>query len=177
MKKLDFFKGAVCGLACLGMMVPQQSFAVDTMPSQVAGQMQIADVALSNGALNGRVVDAQGQVQSGSVVKVSLGNREVATAVTNQNGEFAVKNLTSGVYQVAAGQTQATVRLWDSQVAPPAAKRNVLLVNGGESAVRAQGRFGGNGTLVLVGGAIIAAGTAIAIVESQDDDDPAPASP
>ncbi|MCA8982912.1 MAG: carboxypeptidase regulatory-like domain-containing protein [Planctomycetaceae bacterium] len=173
MKKIGVLKGAALGLACMGMMIPQQTFAAGPVTAQVASKVQIADVTLTKGTLSGKVVDAQGQVVGGSVVKVSLGNQEVATTVTNKEGEFAVGNLNTGIYQVAAGDSRASVRLWDAQVAPPSAKSNVLIVTG--STVRAQGPLGTNGTLLIVGGGIIIAGTTIAIIESNDDD--APASP
>ncbi len=130
MKGFSLLKGAAVGLACLGMIVPQTTMAAGPQTAQVAAKVQIADVSLTNGTLTGKVVNAQGKLLSGSVIKVSLGNREVARTVAGQNGEFAVKNLTSGVYQVSTGQTQAAVRLWEGQAAPPSAKKNVLLVSG-----------------------------------------------
>jgi len=183
MKGFNLLKGAAVGLACLGMVLPQTSMAAGPQTAQVAARVQIADVLLTNGTLTGKVVDAQGQILGGSVIKVSLGNKEVASAVAAKNGEFEVKNLTTGVYQVSTGQTQAAVRLWEGQAAPPSAKKNVLLVNG--PVTRAQllgGRrlrslvSGLSSTQLLVGGALIAGGTTAIVIAAQDDDNP-PASP
>ncbi len=178
MKIVNLLKGAAVGLACLGMALPQTSMAAGPQKAQVAAQVKIADIALSNGTLSGKVVDTQGKVLSGSVVKVSLGNKEVASTVSGQNGEFAVKNLTTGVYQVSTGQTRAAVRLWEGQAAPPSAKKHVLLVNG--PVTRAQLLGGGllsglTTTQLLVGGAVIA-GTATAIAIAANNND-SPASP
>ncbi|HBN78868.1 MAG TPA: hypothetical protein DD473_24265 [Planctomycetaceae bacterium] len=134
--KISFLKSAVAGLACLGMAMPTQIMAEGVSTNQVASKVQIADVALTQGMLNGKVVDSQGQIINGTVVKVSLGSKVVGSAVTNANGEFAVSNLDSGLYQVSTSQSQSVVRLWDGEVAPPAAKSKVLIVNG--ATVRAQ---------------------------------------
>lgn len=175
MKRM-ILKGTLAGLACMGMVMPVEVMAAaPTVPQKSAQKVQIADVALNQGKLSGRVVNSQGETLDGSVVKVSLGSKVVGSTVTNADGEFEISNLKGGLYQVAAGGSQSVVRLWDAKTAPPAAKEGVLIVNG--ATARAQGRFGGNGTLLLVGGTIIAAGTTIAIIESQDDDDPAPVSP
>jgi len=134
--KVTILKSALAGLACLGMAIPSNVTAEGAKTNQIASKVQIADVALSNGVMSGKVVDSQGQQISGSVVKVSLGSKVVASAVTNAEGEFAVGDLKSGLYQVSTGETQSVVRLWDGQVAPPAAKSNVLIVQG--STLRAQ---------------------------------------
>ncbi len=178
MKGFNLLKGAAVGLACLGMVLPQTSMAAGPQTAQVAARVQIADVLLTNGTLTGKVVNAQGQILGGSVIKVSLGNKEVASAVAGKNGEFEVKNLTTGVYQISTGQTKAAVRLWEGQAAPPSAKKNVLLVNG--PVTRAQLLAGGLGNLsrtqLLVGGALIAGGTTAIVVAANNNDDP-PASP
>ncbi len=179
MKGFNLLKGAAVGLACLGMVLPQTSMAAGPQTAQVAARVQIADVLLTNGTLTGKVVNAQGQILGGSVIKVSLGNKEVASAVAGKNGEFEVKNLTTGVYQVSTGQTKAAVRLWEGQAAPPSAKKNVLLVNGPVTRAQLLGRglLGGlSTTQLLVGGALIAGGTTAIVVAANNNDDP-PASP
>ncbi len=177
MKGFSLLKGAAVGLACLGMVLPQASMAAGPQTAQVAVQVKIADISLTNGTLTGKVVDTQGQVLSGSVVKVSLGDKEVASTVSGKNGDFAIKNLTTGVYQVSTGQTRAAVRLWESQVAPPSAKKNVLLVNGPVTRAQmlAPGFLGGlSSTQLLIGGALVAGGiTAIAVAAANNDSSPA----
>jgi len=128
--KTSVLKGALAGLACLGMALPTQSFAETARTSQVAKKVRIADVALTQGTLNGKVVDSQGQILDAAEVRVSKANKLVATAMTNSSGEFAVHNLDSGLYQVSTTDTQSVVRLWEGSVAPPAAKNQVLLVKG-----------------------------------------------
>lgn len=180
MKGFNLLKGAAVGLACLGMVLPQTSMAAGPQTAQVAARVQIADVLLTNGTLTGKVVNAQGQILGGSVIKVSLGNKEVASAVAGKNGEFEVKNLTTGVYQVSTGQTKAAVRLWEGQAAPPSAKKNVLLVNGPVTRAQLLG-LGGLGaglgglstTTLLVGAAVIGGTTAIVVAANNDDDPPA----
>lgn len=178
MKTVNFCKGLAMGLACMGAVVPQQVFAAGPVVGQVASQNQIADVALTNGTLAGKVVNANGELLSGSVVKVSMGNKEVATVVTSQSGEFAVNNLSSGIYQVSTGTNQASVRVWEGQFAPPAAKDDVLLVNEGTLNARGQSCWRNPKTLII-GGTLIAAAIAIpvALHNSGSDGGGTPVSP
>ncbi|MCG6155816.1 carboxypeptidase-like regulatory domain-containing protein [Rubinisphaera margarita] len=168
--KVTILKGALASLACLGMAIPSTVMA-DAKMNQVASKVQIADVALNNGVMSGKVVDTQGQNVNGGVVKVSLGSKVVASAVTDANGEFAINDLKSGLYQVSSGESQSVVRLWDGQVAPPAAKSNVLIVQG--NTVRAQCDsptdyviLGTAITGVALGGAALAQGDGDTIIVS-----------
>lgn len=101
--------------------------------------MDIADVALtSGGVFSGQVVDAQGQPQAGSNVVVSQQQQVVATTTTDQNGQFSIRGLQGGVYQVASGQGMKLYRLWAPDTAPPGARQSALVVTG-DQVVRGQG--------------------------------------
>ena len=67
--------------------------------------MDMTDVALtSGGVFSGQVVDVQGRPQAGSTVAVSQTQQVVATATTDANGQFSIRGLQGGMYQVVAGQ-------------------------------------------------------------------------
>ena len=173
MKKFSLLKGAAVGLACLGMALPQTTMAASPVAAPVAAKVQIADVSLTNATLTGKVVNAQGQLLEGSVIKISQGNQEIATTVAGQQGEFAFRNLSTGVYQISTGQTQAAVRLWEGNAAPPTAKKNILLVNG--PTTRAQ--FGSlprltTTQMIIIGGVITTAIVVPIVLNNNDDDDP-----
>ncbi|MCG6155817.1 carboxypeptidase-like regulatory domain-containing protein [Rubinisphaera margarita] len=178
MKRFNLITKSMVGLACLGMAMPQAPAFAGPATQQMAAKVQIADVALNNGMLSGKVVDAQGQVISGAVVKASLNNQTVSTAVSNANGEFQLSSLNTGMYQVSSGESQAAVRVWEGAAAPPAAKSGLLLVNG-QTALGQDccddGCTGYGGRTGLGIAAIVAVGaaTAIAITAAQDDDDDA----
>ena len=55
-------------------------------------------------------------------------DREIAQAMTDANGNFAVRGLRGGVSQLAAGGSQEIFRLWKPGTAPPLAREGVLLV-------------------------------------------------
>lgn len=167
MKSRGVVKGALVGLSCLGMLAPPNVMANEPATSPVAVKAQIADVALAGGTLNGVVVDGQGNAIAGSVVKLSQSQDKTIQVVTNKEGEFAINNLTTGVYHISSGSSSSSVRVWDEQVAPPSAKTNVMLVDG--EVERAQfGRYMNphRRTLIIVGGGLLIAGTTIAIVQA-----------
>ncbi len=178
MKSGGVLKGAMIGLSCLGMLAPPGVMASEPATSQVASKVQIADVALAQGTLNGVVVDGQGNTIAGSVVKLSQSQDKSIQVVTNKEGEFAINNLTTGVYHISSGNSHSSIRVWDEQVAPPSAKTNVMLVNG--EVERAQfGQLMSNRrrTLIIVGAGLLIAGTTIAIVEATTHNKPFPATP
>ncbi|MCA8987799.1 MAG: carboxypeptidase regulatory-like domain-containing protein [Planctomycetaceae bacterium] len=143
MKKFKQIQWALACLACFGMVSPAMAVEPNAPATNVASQPQIVDVSLNNGALTGKVVDGNGTIEKGTTVKVSLGSKLVGSANTNENGDFVISNLKSGLYQVSTDKTQSVVRLWEGNVAPPVAKPKVLIVTG--EATRAQDCVGGGG--------------------------------
>ena len=67
-------RGVMLGLAALGMVVPQQSFA--SAPQQVKTVSSIADVQLVGGQLKGHVVTGHGQSVEGTKVSVSRAGKD-----------------------------------------------------------------------------------------------------
>lgn len=121
-------RGVMLGLAALGMVVPQQSFA--SAPQQVKTVSSIADVQLVGGQLKGHVVTGHGQSVEGTKVSVSRAGKVVASTVTDAQGEFAIAGLQTGVYQISSVEKSANIRVWEAKVAPQTAKQGVLMVQG-----------------------------------------------
>ena len=123
---------------------------------------QIADVALRDGGvLVGQMVNGQNAPQSG--VRVSLQdvqNREVAAAVTDHQGSFAISGVRGGVYQVVTSQSRQVYRVWSPGIAPPSAQQGVLLVTPGQTV---RGVLGDGTGIGPWGGALIGAGIATAV--------------
>lgn len=133
----------------------------------------IVDVSLMRGGvLAGRVVDAYGQGLLGVPIAVERAGSEVASAVTDESGNFRMPKLGGGVYQVLAGQTGQVVRLWSPGTAPPSA-HDQLLVVGRKDTVLGQAEPGPLGRSYesmrnwmanpLIVGAIVAAAVAIPV--------------
>jgi hypothetical protein len=127
----------------------------------------ITDVALRDGGtLVGQIVNAQNIAQAKTRVSVqNPQNQEIAAAVTDQQGNFAIQGLRGGVYQIVTPQTRGVYRLWMPGMAPPAAQQGVLLVSS-DDAIRGAAPGPGGGlkgflTNPLVIGAAVA--TAIAV--------------
>jgi hypothetical protein len=133
------------GLVCFTWLVPIQVVAAETQSRSVAVapvQPIIRDIALGkNGSLTGQLVDAQGHGRPNQPVVIQRQGAEPRKIQTDQEGRFSVSGLTGGTYQVATVDSAALCRCWTEKVAPPAARKDVLLVSG-EGIQRGQYPFG-----------------------------------
>ncbi|MBC7965249.1 MAG: carboxypeptidase regulatory-like domain-containing protein [Fuerstia sp.] len=137
-------------------------------------EIRSSDVALNaGGLLNGTVLNTAAQPVAGVAVNVLHEDKVVATAMSNEQGEFSVKGLRNGAHVVKVGTTVQAVRLWGTDTAPPAAVENIAIVVDDEAVRGQMGSFirSPAGALVLIGGVV-----AIVLGTTLDDDD-APASP
>lgn len=99
----------------------------------------ISDLALgTGGTLRGKVVDRQGIAVDGAPVSVRYAGKEVATSVTDRDGQFQVAQLRGGAYHVVAGNSQGLYRAWSPDTAPPSAVTEAVLVSNPEPIVRGQ---------------------------------------
>ena len=122
------------GLAALvtvcswGTLVIGQATAEDksVVPS---AQKKIVDLALSNGATTGIVVDDQGSPVKGAKVEVKYQGKSIAKVVSNDKGEFQVRKLRGGIHTIHSGGGVAVARLWSAATAPPAAKARLTVVS------------------------------------------------
>lgn len=124
--------------ACLGLILAP-AFQTALQANETAKQAAaISNIALgAQGTLKGRAVDGQGKPLSGAKVTVSRDGQVVTTVVTTEEGHFQISGLTTGLYGLQAGQGQGTLRVWEQSIAPPSAKKDVLIVSG--AVARAQG--------------------------------------
>ncbi len=131
-----------------------------------AARKKVVDVALmSEGVLQGQLVNQSGIAQANKAVTIRSSTGIVARARTDANGQFSAKLPRGDMYAVHYGQNSVTFRAWAHKTAPPAAGNGVLLVSTGQPTVLGQGR--GSGGLLLFGG-IAAAGLAVGISEGTD---------
>jgi hypothetical protein len=165
MKRTRWYCQLAVLLACVGMVLPQR-----LMAATPAAQPLINDVALGeNGTLTGQVVDSQNVPQAIAEVAVWQNENRVATTKTDENGNFSVAGLRSGVHQVAAGQGVSVYRFWAPNTAPPAASPGAMIVSD-QSVVRGNGGVIGFLTNPWVLAGIVAAAIAIPIALNNDDD-------
>ena len=80
------------------------------------------------GILAGNVVNQQGQPAAGLPVQVLHDGRVIATAYSNEKGEFAVEALRNGTHTVQLGGSQHSVRFWSDAAAPPSAVNHMAIV-------------------------------------------------
>jgi hypothetical protein len=165
------FCNAVAWAACTGMFLPSFARADDFRPRPVqasvpAGALPattITDVVLgADGMLVGQVLHAAGQPAVDTPVMVRQNGREVAATWTDSRGDFAIRGLRGGVYELSAGQSHGLYRLWAAQTEPPSAQRGVLIV-AESSLARGQSPVGVLGYLMNPWVLATAASTAIAV--------------
>ena len=138
------------------------------------------------GVLSGSVLNRSGLPVSGLPVQVLHEDQVIATAVSDEKGQFAVQGLRNGHHTVQLGASRQPVRFWSNTAAPPAALSRMAIVVD-EEVVRGQcGESCGEGFcgghhgagwgpalgILLIGGAV-----ATTLALTLDDDDDAPASP
>lgn len=120
----------------------------------------ISDVALDqHGVLHGTFVNSSGLPQAGVLVVARQDHSDPRTARTDTRGDFKLAGLKSGNWSVTVGSKTSWVRAWNTNVAPPAAKSNLLLT-GKAPVIRGQSEGGSlmaafdTGTLFSVGAGV-----------------------
>ncbi len=123
----------LCTLVLL-MSTPQLTLAAE--PRATAKTPLMTDIALQKGGiLVGQVTGKQNEQQ---IIRIRQNNELIAEVVTGKNGQFMVKGLRGGMYEIVSSQGEGSFRAWAEGTAPPAAKQFALLVNSNEKVVRGQ---------------------------------------
>ena len=157
----------ICLMLCITLSLPLNLVVA---AGKTAGKSPYNEVILGDTqSFNGRLVNNQGIGIDGAVVKLTQSGKEVAQTVTSKDGSFKVNNLKAGNYLVSAGDNAALVRLWEKSLAPPKAKENTLLVNGGGKVVR--GQLGGLDVITIVLVALLATDLGFTIANRNDIND------
>ena len=145
-------------------------------------EIRSSDVALNAaGLLKGTVLNTTAQPVAGVAVNVLHEDKVVATAMSNEKGEFTVKGLRNGAHIIKVGPTQQAVRLWGTDTAPPAAVENIAIVVDEETVRGQNGTGGGNqvGNFIgsNVGGFLLIGGAVGLVLGTTLDNNATPASP
>lgn len=164
-----------CALACFTWLLPVQTIAAEAQGSRppiTASRPIVRDIALgANGSMSGQLVDVQGRGRAHQIVVIQRPGAEPQKTQTDQNGRFHLNGLSGGTYQIATIDSAAVCRCWSEKTAPPAARKELLLVSG-EGIERGQYPFSDMlfSAPVLIA-LVIAAAIAIpiAVHNSQDD--------
>jgi hypothetical protein len=97
--------------------------------SALAKGPAIPDVALQDGGvLQGQLLDKSGAAKAATPVVVAQKGKVVVVAMTDKKGEFRIRGLRGGVYQLESEHGKGVYRLWAPKTAPPAAKSGVLMI-------------------------------------------------
>jgi hypothetical protein len=137
MPVLKLVRGAAVILATFGIVMPVSSVqaADSNQNARRPAAPAAADIAkLADGQFAGRVIDHSGAVVENADVVIRQAGTEVVRTKTDKEGMFHVPNLKPGTYQVSSRTTEGYFRVWNEQAAPPAARKNALIVLGNNGA-------------------------------------------
>lgn len=140
-----------------------------------APKLIVPDVALSSeGALRGSLIDVEKQPLTKTLVTLKQGGKLVATVKTNEQGEYTLPGLKTGVYQLVIQEQTFAIRVWRPAAAPPKALKqlNMAYISDKE-VVRAQLGYLDpvNTSLLLLGVAgVIIGGVAISELDDLQND-------
>ncbi len=167
------FRATIVALACLGWLLPQQAYcAPDAAMKSARVQTPIVDVrTAADGALDGKLVDQSGKAMADQVVVLHHAGKAIMQTKTNQQGDFAFPRVRGGVYQIIIDDAGVACRVWPQDVAPPAAREQLLVVVGAP-VVRGQQPIGAAFSSPLFVGAVLAAAIAIPVAVHNAKDDP-----
>ena len=127
MSKDLFVPRTVLLLACLAIILPQAAIAeAPAAPWQAHKTMDV--VLFHGGLLFGQVLNPQGQPKAGAVVLIRQRHRDVTQVRTDDQGRFAVRGLSGGVYELVTADTSRQIRAWSKTTSPPAASQVALLI-------------------------------------------------
>lgn len=164
MRGIQIWKPTALWLASLGLIVPyNECAAAQPVPQKTVDKVEfsVTDIELAEGnVLKGSLIDGRGKGIDGAKVSIHFNDKEIASAVTDQNGAFAVRGLRGGQHVIITGEEAALVRLWAPDTAPPKARTSALLVRG-SSVVR--GQFGGISMVEIATLAVAGVATGYAI--------------
>ena len=145
---------ALFSLACFGMVLaPIAAYSYGngqtSIPRTVTAKkpaVKIHNITLGVGSsLRGQLVSGNGQALPGQQVVLLQGGRKIAKTQSDASGRFSFSGVKPGTYTAVskASKSAQVVQVWGSQVAPPNAAPQALMV-AGDTVVR--GQFDPTGT-------------------------------
>ena len=126
----------------------------------------VLDVQLrTKGILTARVVDLQGNPVVGEHVSVTFQGKEIAAAVSDEDGFAAVSGLRPGLHAIVTPTGTTACRFWNADAAPPSAT-SVPAVVSDEQIIRGQmGAF----NLPMFVAFTVAAGALIVALDAENN--------
>jgi len=129
----------------------------------------VPDVQLREGGmLTTRVVDLQGNPVHGEQVVVEFKGKQIATAVSDENGFVAISGLRPGLHSIVTPMGATACRLWAEGAAPPSAIEVPAVVSDAEVI---RGQFGAFNLPMVVYASVSIAALIVAIDAHNDAED------
>ncbi len=129
----------------------------------------VQDVQLRDGGtLTTRVVDLQGNPVHGEQVVIEFKGKQIASAVSDENGFVAISGLRPGLHSIVTPMGATACRLWTEGAAPPSAIDVPAVVSDAEVI---RGQFGAFNLPMVVYATVSIAALIVAIEAHNDSED------
>lgn len=113
------------------------------------------DIILSDSTLLGRYVNDAGAGINDVRASIRQAGKEVASGVTDAQGNFRISGLQTGVYEVIVGCRSEFIRVWETDAAPPKAHPTARIVRDDHTAAHSGTGTGGALRLMGAGGNVL----------------------
>ena len=125
----------LCAIA-LATLIPQLCVAAAPQAepqNSKPSKPMLTDIALQKGGvLVGRLTGKKGKLRAQQNIAIRQNGQLVAEVTTGKNGQFRVKGLRGGIYEIASDQGTGSFRAWSAGTAPPSAKQFAVLIDSDE---------------------------------------------
>ena len=122
----------LCAIA-LATLIPQLCVAAAPQSEPQNSKPMLTDIALQKGGvLVGRLTGKKGKLRAQQNIAIRQNGQLVAEVTTGKNGQFRVKGLRGGIYEIASDQGIGSFRAWSAGTAPPSAKQFAVLIDSDE---------------------------------------------
>ena len=102
-------------------------------PNSKPSKPMLTDIALQKGGvLVGRLTGKKGQLRGQQKIVIRQNGQLIEEVTTGKNGQFKVKGLRGGIYEIASEHGVGGFRAWSAGTAPPSAKQFAVLIDSNE---------------------------------------------
>ncbi|MEC7696602.1 MAG: hypothetical protein VYA11_05855 [Planctomycetota bacterium] len=130
---MDFMRCKILCAIALATLIPQLSIAATPQVEPQNSKPMLTDIALQKGGvLVGRLTGKKGKLRAQQRIAIRQNGQLVEEVTTGKNGQFKVKGLRGGIYEIASEHGIGSFRAWSAGTAPPSAKQFAVLIDSDE---------------------------------------------
>lgn len=130
---MDIMRHKILCAIALATLIAQLSVAATPQVESQKSKPILTDIALQKGGvLVGRLTGKKGKLRAQQKIVIRQNGQLVEEITTGKNGQFKVKGLRGGIYEIASEHGVGGFRAWTVGTAPPSAKQFAVLIDSNE---------------------------------------------